>query len=85
MRPLFSDTSPDAEEVLLHCLRQMTPGERLTRALELSAEVAEIAAAGQELRLGPPKSAGERFSRLAEARLGSELFHTVYGQRREPS
>jgi hypothetical protein len=77
MRP--ADTSPEAWEVYLRLVREMPPGERLRRALELSEEVRRVAEAGLRLRY-PRADAREITLRRARLELGPELFHKAYGE-----
>lgn len=76
MRP--ADTSPEAWKVLLDLVRRISPAERLQRTFELSEGIRLASEAG--LRQAYPE-AGEReiFLRSARRRLGSVLFHKVYG------
>ena len=75
MRP--RDTSPEAWKVLIDLIRRMTPEERLARTFEYSAFVRGFAEAG--IRSAYP-AAGDReiFLRLAQRRLGNDLFRRVY-------
>lgn len=76
MRP--ADTSPEAWDLWLDLMRGMTPGQRLARALDLSARVFSGIKSG--LRQQYPKaSEREIFLRAARIRLGPELFRAVYG------
>ena len=76
MRP--RDTSPEAWEVQLRLLREMTAEERLLRACRLSRLAKEFALAGIRLR-HPNATEDEVRLRLAALMLGAELCRKVYG------
>jgi hypothetical protein len=78
MAPAPSDTSSDAERVLIDLYRRMTPAEKLRRVAELN-EAAALARAGLRLR-DPRADEREIFLRLASLRLGSAMVELVYGQ-----
>jgi hypothetical protein len=78
MAPAPSDTSSDAERVLIDLYRRMTPAEKLRRVAELN-EAAALAPAGLRLR-DPRADEREIFLRLASLRLGSAMVELVYGQ-----
>ncbi|MFH1469271.1 MAG: hypothetical protein ABIO70_33110 [Pseudomonadota bacterium] len=64
--PLFTDTSPDAERVLVEGYRRMAPGAKLLRVRELTQGVQQMALA--RLRCEHP-NAGETELRLHLASL----------------
>jgi len=65
--------------VFLDLVRRATPGERLTRALELSETVRGFAEAGMRAR-HPQADDREIFLRMARLYLGDELARKVYGE-----
>jgi hypothetical protein len=75
MRP--RDTSPEAWKVLMDLIRQMTPEERLTRAIQFSATVRAFAESGIRSR-HPHATEREIFLIAARQRLGDDLFLKVY-------
>jgi hypothetical protein len=77
MRP--ADTSPEAWEVFLACVRRMSPAQRMLRALELSDMVRGLAEQGVRQRF-PQADEREVFLRVARLRLGDELFRKAYGE-----
>jgi len=76
MRP--DDVSPEAWRVYIDILREMSPSDRLYRAMELSDFVRCASEAGVR-RAYPEADEREVFLRSAQRRLGPELFHRVYG------
>ena len=76
MRP--ADTSPEAWRKFIELQRALPPGEKLRLALELSETVRAFAEAGMRRRY-PHAGDREIFLRLAQMRLGGELFRKVYG------
>jgi hypothetical protein len=75
MRP--RDTSPEAWKVLIGLIREMTPEERLQRAIEHSAVVRAFVESGIRSR-HPDASDREVFLIAARQRLGPALFEKVY-------
>lgn len=73
------DTSLEAWKVFLDIQRRMTPGEKLSRALEHSQFVRSLAIAGLRRRY-PEASEREIFLRFARQKLGPDLFQRVYGE-----
>lgn len=68
-----ADTSPEAWKVFLEIQLRLSPPEKLSRALELSALIGGAAEAG--LRASYPlASEREIFLRTARLALGEELF-----------
>jgi hypothetical protein len=76
MRP--ADTSPEAWKFYLELHRQLTPGERLQRAIQYSTSIRNLAEAGLREQY-PEADEREIFLRSARQRLGRELFCKVYG------
>lgn len=78
MAPLFPDTSPGAEAVLLESLRSKTPFQRLRLALEASEALRQMAWAS--VRRDYPAASEEQVRREFACRwLGPELARKVYG------
>ena len=75
MRP--RDTSPEAWKFQMELMRQMTPGDRLDRALELTATIRAFSEAGIR-RQYPLADDREVFLRLAQRTLGAD-FDRVFG------
>ena len=76
MRP--ADTSAEAWRKFLELQRPLPTGEKLRLALELSETVRAFAEAGMRQR-HPHASDREIFLRLAQMRLGRDLFRKVNG------
>ena len=72
------DTSPEAWEVYVRLIRQMTPEQRLLRACDLSGMVRQLALAGIRQRHPNASDDGVR-KRFAAITLGPELARKVYG------
>ena len=77
MRQL-SDTSPEAEQVLIELLRGQTPARRLQKVFEINATVKQFALAGLKRRY-PAASSEELQRRFIALRLAPELVKQVYG------
>ena len=78
MRPLFSDTRPEAEAMLIELLRNAPPWRKLHMVSQLNARVRSLAVTGLRQR-HPQASEAEIRRRLADLLLGSSLAETVYG------
>lgn len=78
MSALFSDTSTDAEKVLLALLRKAPPWRKLEMVAELNQTVRRFAAVGLKERY-PQAAAAELDRRLADLLLGPDLAALVYG------
>lgn len=74
-----SDTSREIEEILVEAYRQMTPQERIARAMALTRATLELAAAGIRERHGADIPERELELRLAALRLGRETMIEVFG------
>jgi hypothetical protein len=72
-----SDTSAEAERVLVEKLRAMSPGQRLGLALSLSRSVRALALAGIRQRY-PEATDREQFLRFSVAIHGRELATAAY-------
>lgn len=75
MRP--ADTSDDAWQVWLSLLRDMTPAQRVDRAVELCRLVDELAAAGVRSR-HPDYDDGQVRMALHRLRLGDDLTRAAW-------
>jgi hypothetical protein len=78
MSVLFSDTSPEAEEVLIELLRKAPPWRKLEMVGQLNATVRTLALCGLKQRY-PQATPEELRRRLADLLLGEELASKVYG------
>ncbi len=78
MRPLFSDTRPEAEAVLIELLRNAPPWRKLHMVSQLNATVRSLAESGLRQR-HPEAGEAEIRRRLADLLLGPALAETVYG------
>ncbi|HEY9793196.1 MAG TPA: hypothetical protein V6D22_22540 [Candidatus Obscuribacterales bacterium] len=74
----LSDTSPEAEEVLINLLRNKTPAEKLDMVCKLNATVRELAIQGIRERHGDISDSQVR-RLLSDVLLGQDLALTVYG------
>ncbi len=79
MQQSFSDTSPEAEKVLLQLLRQAPAWRKFKMVGELNATVKQFALAGIRQR-HPDASEAEVKRHLADILLGKELAAKVYGE-----
>ena len=76
--PLFTDTSPDAERVLVEGYRRMGPGAKLTRVRELTQGVQQMALA--RLRSEHPTADElELRLRLASLWIDPQIMKDVFG------
>jgi hypothetical protein len=78
MTRLFSDTSPEAEAVLIALLRQAPSWRKIEMVGELNAAVRQFALSGLRERY-PEADLPEIRRRLADLLLGEELAEKVYG------
>jgi hypothetical protein len=79
MSPIPSDTPPDVEEILLERYRQMTPEQRLMRAVDMSRAVQQLALTRIRAEYGPDLSEREERLRLASLWLPRETMIKVFG------
>ena len=79
MRAHLSDTPPEVEEILLERYRQMTPVERLAKALDMSRAVQQLALARIRAEYGPDLTEREERLRLAALWLPRETMIEVFG------
>jgi hypothetical protein len=78
MKTQSSDTSPEAERVLVELLRRAPAWRRLQLADRMSATVRQLSLAGLRAR-HPRASEAELRRRFADLYLGRELAAKVYG------
>jgi hypothetical protein len=78
----LTDTSPEAERVLIELLRRTAVWRRLQLADEMSKTAREMSMAGLRLR-HPHASEKELRRRFADLHLGPELAEQVYGPLQE--
>ncbi|OQY19680.1 MAG: hypothetical protein B6I34_09320 [Anaerolineaceae bacterium 4572_32.1] len=78
MVPLFSDTRPEAEAVLIELLRQASPWRKLHMVGQLNQTVRTLALSGLRQRY-PQATPQELRRRLADLLLGPDLAARVYG------
>ena len=76
--PEFTDTDPRTMQVWLEILRNKTPDERLTMALEMSDFAIRMSEAGVRARY-PGASEREVFLRSAALRIPRDLMIRAYG------
>ena len=75
--PEFTDTDPRAMEVWLDRLRQMTPGERIAAALDLTSFALQMSAAGVR-SVFPQADEHEVLLRVAARHLPRDLMVRAY-------
>lgn len=78
MTPLFPDTRPEAEAILIELLRQAPPWRKLAMVAQLNASVRTLTLSGLRQR-HPYADDVEIRRRLADLLLGPDLATTVYG------
>lgn len=78
MAPLFPDTRPEAEAVLIGLLRQAPPWRKLHMVGQLNQTVRTLALSGLRQRY-PEATSQELRRRLADLLLGPDLAARVYG------
>lgn len=74
-----SDTSPEAQRILIEGYRRMTPWERLSRALSMSAALRELAEARIRATRGPDISEQEVRLRVASLSIPRDLMIRAFG------
>lgn len=79
-RSAVLDTDPESERALHEALRRRSPGDRLLLVTALIAEAEALTAAGIRHR-EPGISEDDLADRLAELRLGPELWAEVRSER----
>jgi hypothetical protein len=78
MARLFSDTRPEAEDLLIELLRRQPAWQKLRRMNQLNTRLRTLALSGLRQR-HPNASDAELHRRLADLLLGPELAAQVYG------
>jgi hypothetical protein len=78
--PGLSDTSPEAERVLVRLMREMPAERKLELAAEMFETVKLLALSGLRTRF-PEASDEDLRRRLADILLGEELARKAYGPR----
>lgn len=74
-----SDTSPDAEAIMIELYRRMSPGEKLLRVFEAFQRGKSLAMAGLSMRY--PQASTDQLEWLWKRQyLGNTLFTEVYGK-----
>lgn len=79
MMPVPSDTSPDAERLLIEGYRNMSPTEKLRRVASLNRFLVELSAARLRQQYGADLSSQELRLRLAALRLDARMMREVFG------
>jgi hypothetical protein len=74
----LSDTTPEAEAILVEGFRRMTPQEKLARVADLNRALDQLAEAGILLRHGPDLPERELRLRKAALRLDRETMVRVF-------
>jgi hypothetical protein len=77
--PVPSDTSPEAERLLIEGFRKMSPAEKLGRVASLNRFLSELATARLRAQYGADLSPRELRLRLAALRLDATLMRDVFG------
>ena len=75
----MSDTSPDAERVLIAGYRRMAPADKLRRVVALNRAVEQLARARLRQRYGPDIPERELRLRLGALRLGRSVMIDAFG------
>ncbi|MFQ5568619.1 MAG: hypothetical protein ACE5G0_03025 [Rhodothermales bacterium] len=78
MKPLFEDTSPAAEQVLIEGYRAMSPRQKLQRVVALNRALEQLATARLRARYGEAMPERERRLRLAALRLDREVMIHIF-------
>ncbi len=79
MKPLFSDTPPEMERVLIEGYRAMTPRQKLERVVALNRALDQLARARLRAQYGDELPEREIRLRLAALRLDREVMIKVFG------
>jgi len=75
---MLTDTSPEAERVVIARLRELAPWQKLQQVVEMNAALRQLSLAGLKNRY-PDASAEELQRRLAAVWLEPELVRRAYG------
>jgi hypothetical protein len=79
MKPSVTDTSPDAERVLLEGYRRMSPREKLQRVVALNGALERLARARIRAQYGERLADRELQLRLGALRLDRSVMVRVFG------
>jgi len=74
-----SDTSPEAERVVIEGYRRMSPADKIARVVALNRALEELASARLRSQYGGQLTDDERRLRLAALRLDAKLMRDVFG------
>ncbi len=77
--PLFEDTSPEAEAVLIEGYRQMSPRQKMEQVTALNRTAERFARARLRVQYGPDVPEREMQLRLAALRLERDTMIEVFG------
>jgi len=75
----LSDTSPQAERLLIEGYRAMSPGDKLARVVALNRALEQLASARLRSKYGDALTDEERRLRLAALRLDATLMRDAFG------
>ena len=75
----LSDTSPEAEQILIEGFRKMTPRQKLERVVSMNKALEALSAARIRATYGEDISDRELKLRLAALRLDREVMVNVFG------
>ncbi len=79
LKPLFSDTPPEVERVLIEGYRAMTPRQKLERVVALNRALEQLVRARLRAQYGEALPEREIRLRLAALRLDREVMIKVFG------
>jgi hypothetical protein len=78
VKPLFDDTHPKIEKMLIEACRKRTPNERLMRVCQLNIALEELARA-DTMRKYPNATRREVQLRVASRRIPADLMLKAFG------
>jgi hypothetical protein len=78
MKPLFEDTHPKIEKMLIEACRKRTPDERLMRVCQLNAALEQLARA-DVMQKHPNATEREVRLRIASRRISADLMLKAFG------
>ena len=76
--PVPSDTSADAERVMIDGFRRMSPAQKLERVAALNRALVDLATARLRRQYGPSMSPRELRLRLAALRLDADTMRNAF-------
>ena len=79
MKPLFSDTSPEVERVLIEGYRAMTPRQKLEHVVALNRALEQLVRTRLRVQYGEALPEREIRLRLAALRLDRAVMIKVFG------